>query len=228
MRFISDLEFGQLIDGAQLLRRDLHGPKVYLTGDGRVVKLFRVKRWWSSSMLYPYSWRFLRNSRRLRRRGLPCVEVEEIFYCRAIRRHGVIYWHLEGRPLDALLRSGDPSASKLYTDYAAYIAALHAQRVYFRSLHPGNILLLPDGEFGLIDIADMRFPLRALGLRERRRNFNHLLRSAEFREVMALYPAEPFIQAYIDEARLRSEDIPGLAEALRNDFAAMHRSGESA
>ena len=65
MRLLSAEQYGALIAGAEMLRADRHGPKVYETTDGRIVKLFRVKRWWSSSMLYPYSLRFRRNSRRL-------------------------------------------------------------------------------------------------------------------------------------------------------------------
>lgn len=33
---------------------------------------------------------------------------------------------------------------------------LHRKGIYFRSLHLGNVILTPNGEFGLIDFSDMR------------------------------------------------------------------------
>ena len=154
-------------------------------------------------MFYPYSWRFRRNSRRLRARGFQCISVEGIFYCRAIRRHGVIYRRLEGVPLDIILQGEDAESDRVFRDYAVFIARLHSARVYFRSLHPGNILRLPDGSFGLIDIADIRFPRRRLTLRERVRNFAHLLRSAEFQSALKHHPIEDFLDAYLVAVKLR-------------------------
>jgi hypothetical protein len=218
MRYISLNRYQALIAGGELLREDLFGPKVYQTADGRIVKLFRVKHWWSSSMLYPYSIRFRRNSRRLKRRGFRCVTVDETFYCRAIRRHGVIYRRLDGKPLDRLLVKAGEQADRLYLAYAAFIALLHARRIYFRSLHPGNVLLLPDNEFGLIDIGDMRYPLRALTVGQRRRNLRHLLRSAEFRGVLQHHRGEDFVDAYLEAAQLPGDTAGELRAGLLDDF----------
>lgn len=219
MRYLSAAQYQELIDGASLLRADKHGPKVYQGRDGRIIKLFRVKHWWSSSMFYPYSIRFRRNSRRLQARGFRCVSVDEIFYCRAVRRHGVIYRRLDGEPLDSLLLADDEKAARVYREYAAFIAQLHARRVYFRSLHPGNILLMPDGGYGLIDIGDMRFPHTAVRLDQRRRNFRHLLRSAEFRDALRHHRAEDFIDAYLDATGLAAGPRRKLRAALSGDFA---------
>ena len=218
MRFLGKAEYQQLIEGAALLRSDNFGPKVYQAPDGQVIKLFRVKRWWSSSMLYPYSLRFLRNTRRLRARGVPCVEVKDVFYCHAIRRHGVIYRRLDGTPLDELLGQDGCAVRQLYVDYARFIATLHTNRIYFRSLHPGNILLTPGDGFGLIDVADMRFPILALSLGQRRRNFQHLLRSVEFRDALGRHPAEAFIDGYLEESGLGSGDRENLRQHLVADF----------
>lgn len=224
MRYLSAKQYEQLITGAELLRADRHGPKVYQTVDGRIVKLFRVKHWWSSSMLYPYSIRFRRNSRRLQARGFRCVSVDEIFYCRAIRRHGVIYRRMEGRPVDALLGGDTTTADPVYREYAAFIADLHARRIYFRSLHPGNVLQIPGGGYGLIDIGDMRFPRLPLRLEQRRRNFRHLLRSAEFGEALQHHSAEDFIDAYLDAAKLSAAQSRKLRAQLVDDFRRAARS----
>ena len=218
MRLLSDEEYANLIADAKLLRADGFGPKVYETPDGRIVKLFRVKRWWSSAMLYPYSLRFRRNSRRLQRRGYPCVTVDDFFYCHAVRRHGIIYRKLAGRPLDVLLSSTDVTAARVYEEYAAFIAGLHADRIYFRSLHPGNVLLLADGRYGLIDVGDMRFPLLPLSIAQRRRNLSHLLRSVEFREALLRHRGEDFIDASLVAARLPARSNNKLRAWLVEDF----------
>ena len=220
MRYLSAGQFQGLIEGADLLRADRHGPKVYQAANGRIIKLFRVKQWWSSSMLYPYSIRFRRNSRRLQARGVRCVTVDEIFYCRAIRRHGVIYQRLDGVPLDSLLDGDDERARRVFLEYAGFIAQLHALRIYFRSLHPGNILLLPDGGYGLIDIGDMRFPRLPLRLDQRRRNFRHLLRSVEFRSALRYHRGEDFVDAYLDASGLDGALRDRLREDLIKDLPA--------
>lgn len=41
-----------------------------------------------------------------------------------------------------------------------FIADLHDNGIYFRGLHWGNVILMPDNRFGLIDIAEMSiYPL---------------------------------------------------------------------
>jgi serine/threonine protein kinase len=224
MRFLDANEYQALIRGAKLLREDGYGPKVYQTPDGRIVKLFRVKRWLSSSVIYPYNLRFLHNSRRLQRMGIVCVEVDEVFYCHAIRRHGLVYRRLDGRPLDELLVSADERARELFREYAEFIAMLHTRRIYFRSLHPGNILLLPQGGFGLIDVADMRFPRSPLSPARRRRNFQHMFRSVEFRNALDLLPGALFVTAYLEASDLGFAAKASLGRQLLGDIEALDTS----
>jgi hypothetical protein len=56
------------------------------------------------------------------------------------------------------------------------MAQLHERGVYFRSLHQGNVLLMDDGEFGLIDIADLRIFPSPLRNALRQRNLRHMQR----------------------------------------------------
>jgi hypothetical protein len=221
MRLLDAEQYGALVRDAVLLREDGFGPKVYQTRDGLIIKLFRIKRWLSASLLYPYNLRFLHNSRRLQRKGIVCVEIEDVFYCHAIRRHGLIYHRLDGTPLDQLLVSADDATRQLFCDYAVFIAKLHAQRVYFRSLHPGNILLLPDGGFGLIDVADMRFPRLPLSPARRRRNFRHMFRSVEFRQALRLLPGALFVTAYLEATDLASVEKATLGRHLLRDIEAL-------
>ena len=224
MRFLDANEYQALIQGAKLLREDGYGPKVYQAPGGRIIKLFRIKRWLSSSVIYPYNLRFLQNSRRLQRMGIICAEVDEVFYCHAIRRHGLVYRRLDGTPLDELLFSADERARHLFREYAVFVAMLHMRRIYFRSLHPGNILLLPEGGFGLIDDADMRFPRLPLSQARRRRNFQHMFRSVEFRNALDLLPGALFVTAYLEASDLDFAAKASLGRQLLGDIEALDTS----
>ena len=173
-----------------------------LCKDDRIIKLFRIKRLLSLSFFYPYSVRFARNARHLNRVGIPSVQVEQLFYCPSIRRHGVVYPLLQGETLDHLLEESQDEDG-LMSQLAKFIAELHKKKIYFRSLHLGNILQLPDGRLGLIDVADLSFSLTPLSIWQRRRNFRHLLRRPEHRVVFEQFGIDRFIEYYLDAA-----DIP--------------------
>lgn len=204
MFLMPEAEFQRLTQDARELERDGFGSKVLLLPDGRIVKLFRVKRLLSLSALYPYSLRFTRNARRLNAMGIPAPRVERLFLCAAIRRHGVIYPLLEGEPLVKLLHASAED-DDLVARFAGFIALLHQRGVYFRSLHLGNVLLMPDGSFGLIDVADLRLRPYPLGMAARRRNFRHLFRLPGHRAVFERYGMARFLEGYCRAAGLPVE-----------------------
>ncbi len=218
MRFMSGNEYAQLTQGATELMRDGHGVKVLQIPNGQIVKLIRIKRWYSLSAIYPYSVRFQRNAKCLRAMGIPSVEVQDVFYCHKIRRHGVIYPMLQGESLEKIA-SQDGISAALFQTLADFIAMLHAKGVYFRSLHLGNVLLLPNGSMGLIDVADMRFSRSALRLDQRKRNFRHLLRNRRHLEIFQHFGLERFLKLYSEAAALpqvKAGRIMELADDLQD------------
>ena len=86
--------------------------------------------------------------------------------------------------------------------FAGFVARLHRKGVYFRSLHLGNVLILPDTNFGLVDISDLRVRRRPLGLRARARNFRHLLRRVEDAALIEHIGSEEFFGEYCRHAGL--------------------------
>jgi hypothetical protein len=85
--------------------------------------------------------------------------------------------------------------------FGKFMAQLHEKGVYFRSLHLGNVLVLEDGEFGLIDLADMRIYPSSLSPSLRQRNLRHM-------------------QRYTVDKRWLFEDL----EALLRDTLRWHRN----
>ncbi|MDM8348430.1 toluene tolerance protein [Pseudomonas sp. sp1636] len=153
---ISSQQLEALGRGGQVLEQDSHGPKVIRQSNGRMLKIFYPRKGLSLSRLFPTALRFARNAERLRALSIPSLQVEQVY--RADNRvFAALYQPIPGvtlrQKLDTDKRPTEPEQIRL----AHFINQLHRKGVYFRSLHLGNIVECPDGQFGLIDIADMRF-----------------------------------------------------------------------
>jgi len=168
--------FEQLCSNAHVIEADGLGPKVLRLEDGSFLKLFRARNWYTSGSFNPYSQRFASNSEQLRERGVPSPSILGLY---DLQDHSsaVQYQPLPGLTLRQALQSLDSSLREsLIERFGQFMAQLHERGIYFRSLHLGNVLLMDDGEFGLIDVADMRIYPSALRNALRQRNLRHMQR----------------------------------------------------
>lgn len=182
VRSLSADDAQRMTINASVVEEDGLGPKVLKLEDGSFLKLFRARRWHTYGSFYPYSERFAENSQRLARTGLNTPAILDL-YRMPNGSSAVRYQPLPGRTLRQVLQAM-PSVSMrqaLVQRYGRFLAELHERGVYFRSLHLGNVLLLEDGEFGLIDLADLRLLPSPLNLELRRRNLRHMQRYTEDR-----------------------------------------------
>jgi len=163
----------EMIAGARILEQDGFGPKVYQLRDGNMLKLFRRKRLLSSALLRPHSRRFCTNATALQGLGVPTLQPLYLYRLDDPAWTAVLYRPLPGETLSQLLRDDELSWIALQPELARFINRLHVSGVYFRSLHLGNIVRTPDGQLGLIDIADLQNLRRPLGGRLIRRNREH-------------------------------------------------------
>ncbi|WP_456373545.1 hypothetical protein [Thiolapillus sp.] len=215
MKQVSRQEHEALVANARVLEEQSFGVKVWLLPDQRVVKMFRVKRRFSSGRLYPYNLRFARNAARLQARGVAAPNILETFFCPEIERHGVVYERLEGEPFYELFQNNMDEA--LFETLAGFLAELHEKGIYFRSVHPGNVLLKSDGSMGLIDIQDLRFWPWALNRSLRARNFRHLYNSDEHSLAMREFGFERFVDLYLKQLP-REESYRNSLKPLIMDF----------
>lgn len=167
------VQLAELLDGAQTLEQDSFGPKVYRLRDGNMLKLFRRKRLFSSALLQPHSQRFCANAASLQAQGIQTLKPLHLYRLDDPAWTAVLYRPLPGETLSELLRVNDDLWPTLVPKLAAFIKHLHRCGVYFRSLHLGNIILTADGQFGLIDIADLQHRRRPLSRHLIRRNREH-------------------------------------------------------
>lgn len=172
-------DFQKLIHGAKVLEADSYGAKVYLLGDGNILKVFRRKRLISSALLRPYSQRFIDNALRLAELGIPTLQVISHHKLDEPGKTAVLYRPLPGKTLLQIAREPGFSWQGRLPELIRLIRHLHHCGIYFRSLHLGNVVVTPEGLLGLIDVADMRFMRAPLPPRMVRRNVQHFSRYIE-------------------------------------------------
>lgn len=177
MQPLSTAGFAQMSSAAQVIEEDGLGPKVLRLADGSFLKLFRRRRWYTSGSFNPYSERFAVNSEQVRQAGIPTPQVLAL-YRLDDGSSAVHYAPLPGHTLRQVLQGITAPAVRqaLVERFGKFMAQLHEQGVYFRSLHLGNVLVLEDGEFGLIDLADLRVYPSPLRIALRQRNLRHMQR----------------------------------------------------
>lgn len=197
---LSHEQFLLLRNKAEVLEADYHGEKVLRLADGNMLKLFRRKRLLSSAALYPYAQRFANNADTLEQRGIPCPKILNVFRIAQIQRDAVHYAPLPGITLRQI--DDEPTRSRLRPRLGEFVAQLHAKGVLFRSLHLGNIVLTPEGQLGLIDIADLRAQRSALGKFKRMRNFQHILRDPRDQEWLLVDKGQAFFDSYLRHAQV--------------------------
>lgn len=197
VKMLTSTALQQLTASAQVIEEDGLGPKVLRLTDGSFLKLFRRRRWYTSGSFNPYSERFAANSEQLRNKGIPTPQILDL-YRLDDGSSAVHYSPLPGNTLRQVLQGITAPAVRqaLVERFGKFMAQLHEQGVYFRSLHLGNVLVLNDGEFGLIDLADMRIYPSSLSLSLRQRNLRHMQRYTEDRRWLFEDHFDALLQGY--------------------------------
>jgi tRNA A-37 threonylcarbamoyl transferase component Bud32 len=174
-QLMTQIELARLQVSGKTLEQDERGIKVTLLPDGNMLKVFRLRGWFSSSLIYSNARSFCRNAVRLQKRNIPTVEIVSLHHIESSSFKAVVYVPIAGESVRNLL--GQALANdKMFDNLGIFIAKLHQHGIHFRSLHLGNIILCNDGSLGLIDIADMRIYPWPLFCNTRARNFKHLCR----------------------------------------------------
>jgi tRNA A-37 threonylcarbamoyl transferase component Bud32 len=220
---LSEQEFAQLTAGAEVIESDGHSLKVLRLGDGRYLKYFRRKHLISRDLMVAAAVRFARHSRRLVRMQIPTLTVLGLHRIRGSADTIAIYQPLPGQPLRALL-SGNQASVQLMYRVGAFIAQLHERGIYFRSLHPGNIIIAIAGSrLGLIDLLDMRFKGRPLSRWQRHRNWLHFLRTRIDWPHLSRQLIDAVLAGYRDASRLPAKDLQRIADHAERVHASASR-----
>lgn len=169
-----------MLIGAKVIEEDGYGLKVARLEGGDFLKLYRRKRLLSSSLWTSPAQRFAKNAQHLTRLGLIAPVIVETLLIAQRKLNGVRYLPLPGQTLRDHWRALEPLERDAEVErFGVFLGQLHELGVYFRSLHLGNVLCLPDRTFGLIDLSDMTISGKPLGRWKRKRNLQHMLRYTE-------------------------------------------------
>ncbi|WP_037006242.1 toluene tolerance protein [Pseudomonas asplenii] len=194
---LSNSALNSLVDGARILEADSFGAKVYLLQDGKILKLFRRKRFFSSALLRPYSKRFIDNTFQLTRLGVPTLTVLDCYTLEAPGMTAVLYQPLPGQTLRQIAHEPGFNWQQILPALIDLIRNLHEAGIYFRSLHLGNVVKTPQGQLGLIDVADMRFLKAPLPQRLVKRNLQHFARYLGREQLSGDFPLKTLEQALL-------------------------------
>ncbi|MFO7753528.1 MAG: hypothetical protein R6V41_10460, partial [Desulfobacteraceae bacterium] len=93
----------------------------------------------------------------------------------------------------------------LVKQFAAFLADLHAKGIYFRSIHLNNVILTPEGGFGLIDISDLHYWGLPLTISKRVRNFRPIFKCDQDRKIFEGVSIEFFLDCYVENAGFKSK-----------------------
>ncbi len=201
MRIVSVQELENWLASGKVLEQDGRGPKVIRLSDEQILKFFRPRRRFWLARLMPQAPRFKHNATRLSNLGIRVPMVSECFWLdKSQAVSGCSYIPLPGHSLEQLYQRAGSEFEALLPAFAAFIYSLHQRGIYFRSLHLGNVLQLPDGNFGLIDFLDIHFKRAPLGQRLVARNLEHL-RSYLQRNQMGDFPWSKLQSAYAQIAQ---------------------------
>ncbi|WP_217476134.1 toluene tolerance protein [Stutzerimonas stutzeri] len=196
MRIVTAQELESWLTEGKVLEKDARGPKVLALADGSFLKVFYTRRRPFLARLFPYAQRFAKNLAVLRDSGFNVPEIMDMFWLdKSNGLSGCLYQPLPGASIESIFRA-DPSLIKQHLPELAHlIRRLHENGIYFRSLHIGNVILLPNGSLGLIDVLDLQKKRSPLGKNLIHRNFSHL-RNHLKRKKLEQFPIEELIELY--------------------------------
>jgi len=205
MQQLTHTKYLALCYNATPLVRNRYGDKVLQLSNGQILKLFRVKHLISSARIRSHAIRFALNAGKLADRDIRTVSVQTVYNIPSISRTAVQYRPIEGVPLCDHLKKM-PFTPELTEHLAMFMARLHAQGIYFRAIHFANIIVLPNGGFGLIDVDNMKIGKKALNLSKRLKNFRQFTKYEKDRGLFSLQgPA--FTATYLKTSTLELSPI---------------------
>jgi hypothetical protein len=201
MRIVTAQELENWMIRGAVLEADGRGPKVLALDNGLFLKIFHTRRHPWLARLQPAAQRFAENADRLQIKGIATPKVVDVFWLdRQAGLSGCIYQPIPGRSLEWLYHDNPQQFTNQLEPLATFICQLHQRGIYFRSLHLGNIIQLPSGQYGLIDILDLQHKRKALNAWQIKRNFKHLQHYLK-RKGLANFPLDRLLKDYRDTQR---------------------------
>jgi hypothetical protein len=172
---LTKAQWDALVAEGTILEKDrVKDPKVVALPGGEFLKLLPVKHRLSTWGLFNPAKRFFRNAEELRQRGIQTITNIRIYYLPHKKDWAVHYQELPGRTYRDIFRA-EGISDEQEQQFVEFVMSLHMKGIYFRSLHLGNVVIMPDGSLGLIDILDCYFRKKLFSF-QIQRNLKQMMR----------------------------------------------------
>ena len=201
-QLLLDQDLDALCAGGKVLEKDPRGIKVVLLKNGNILKIFRARNLFSGTRVYSHARRFCRNAARLNELAIPTVQIKSLFHLEKRGHTAVLYKPLEGESIRDMVKNDQNRMQQTAKSFGVFLSRLHAKGIHFHSLHTGNILLLPDNSFGLIDVSDMTIYPWALTCSTRLRSFKRLCKYQEDFSILGQAYWQDMLSAYLDAGQI--------------------------
>ena len=196
MKKITSRELNALCKNGKTI--DMQGgyPCVVLHPDETITKIWAIKkRLLSSNTIQSYAQRFVDNALKLKQRGIIVPEIIDHAQLEGSHVRIVKYRSLPGHSIRDLLKKSPASVN--IPDLSRYVHSLHEKGILFRSIHFGNIIQLPEGDYGLIDFTDVKFSHKPIPLLKRAANIAFPLRYSKDAERIKKAKLPSFKKSYL-------------------------------
>ena len=191
-----DSDLQSMCEGGNVLEHDERGVKVIQLTSGDILKIFRARNRLSGTRIYSHARRFCRNAFRLERLSIPTVKIKALFHLELAGHTAVLYSPLAGDSIRDMVQKDIKRIQQTAGTFGAFLATLHTKGIHFHSLHTGNVLLLPNNKFGLIDISDMTIYAWPLICNTRLRSFKRLYKYQSDIQALGVLYWRDMLEAY--------------------------------
>ena len=213
MKTLDENAFLGLVKDGTVVTINGGGVSVVLTKDNRYIKIFRPPSRLSSDLFSPRPLRFEKAVRALESKNIPTVLDLEMYWVPCMKRHVAYYTPLPGEELrTAIENTQHPDA--LINGWAQFLADIHRQGVYFRGINFSNVLICPDGQYGLIDVGSVQTHKQSLGADLRARNFKHPLAYRQDKDAIERFGVAKLVESYLRVAAMDDKETDRFLKKL--------------
>ncbi|MBX9586349.1 MAG: hypothetical protein K2X50_03740 [Gammaproteobacteria bacterium] len=195
---LQEQDYLKLTDGASLVKRTRTKIRLLLSQDGKIIKHIYKRKLLSSSTLWPYATRFIKNAQYLQSKNILVPEIRAVYFYPKLNCDILIYDYVDGRTLYDVARDRDLS---FFPQFVEYVAQLHKLGIYFQDIHLDNIVV-NNNIFTLLDLESIQIKRRSLSKSLRARNLVHLFNKKEDIPFYNQFGLENFLNQYFDLACL--------------------------
>jgi len=195
---LTDDDYSKLTKDAKLIKRTRTKIRLLLSTENKIIKHIYKRKLLSSSTLWPYITRFIKNAKHLKSKNILSPKIQGAYFYPTLNCYILLYDYVDHPTLHHIAKKNDLS---FLPKFAEFTTKLHALGIFFKDIHLDNFIL--DGnDFTLIDLESITYQKRPLSIRQRARNLAHLFNRKEDIPFYEQYGYQEFLKHYFEATNL--------------------------